>query len=271
MDNIYIYTLLKKKLVLHSRYLNKNFEKNIYNQLINEVGNKCIKEGYVDKNTIKIIKRSKGYTLDSNFSGNTIFDIVYKANICNPVQGNIIKCKIDKINKFGIQSKLGPLEIIIGKQYHTNKELFDNIQIGKTIDITVIGTRYTINNNIIEVVGRFTKDINKKNIAKFDKNIDNSINSDKADDLDLLSDINDYSDNDIDDHDNDHYNDSLDINSDEEQFDETLKDINDDEKDEKDIKDDEEVEDEIEDEVEDELDDEDENEDDIEDDKGNDY
>ena len=116
-----------------------------------------------------------------------IFDIVYKANVCNPVQGNTLKCKIEKINKFGIQSKLGPLEIIIGKQYHNNKTLFDNIKIGNIVDITIIGTRYAINNNVIEVVGRFTKDINKKNVVN-PNNVkkENSINSDKSDDLDIL-------------------------------------------------------------------------------------
>ena len=178
MDNIYINTLLKKKVILHPRYINKKFEDNILQQLLEEVGDKCIKEGFVVKDSIKIVKRSKGYTLDSNFSGNIYFDIVYKAKVCNPIRDNIIKCKINKINKFGVQASVGPLSVIIAKQYHNNKELFNNLEIDSNIDVSVIGSRYSINDKIIEVMGRLAKDknINYKSFFKENKNKENKEN-----------------------------------------------------------------------------------------------
>lgn len=173
--NIYINTLLKKRILLKSAYLNKNFEKNIQNILKEEVGDKCITEGYVKSDTIKIIKRTLPKIITSNFSADSAINIIYKAEVCNPAKGNIIPCEITHVNKIGLMAKNGPLSIIIGKQYHNNKNIFKNIKVGDNVDIIVIDKRYIINGEIIEIVGKLTtdKESKKKNKTKpLDEEID---------------------------------------------------------------------------------------------------
>ena len=100
--------------------MNKNYEKNINDLLKYEVGDKCIKEGYIKCESINIIKRSIAKIISSNFSGNLAIDIIYSADVCNPVRGNIVECRIIRINKLGLQAENPPLSIIIAKQYHNN-------------------------------------------------------------------------------------------------------------------------------------------------------
>lgn len=161
--NIYVNTILKQRIIIKPEYINKNLNKNIEQILKKEVGDKCINEGYIKSDTINIIKRSAAQIISRNFSGDLAIDIIYSANVCKPVRGNIINCTITRINKLGLQGENFPLSIIIAKQYHNNKDIFKNLRVGQQIDILVIGTRYSLNDKVIEVVGKLTtdKDINK--------------------------------------------------------------------------------------------------------------
>ena len=163
-NNIYVNTLLKKRIIMKPEYINKNFNKNIEKILHNNIADKCINEGYVKGDSINIIKRSLPKVITSNFTGNLAIDIVCSVDICKPVYGNIIQCTINKINILGLQAEVAPLSIIIAKEYHTNKDLFKDLKVGQKIDVMVIATRYTINESKIEVVGKLAGDVDKKPI-----------------------------------------------------------------------------------------------------------
>ena len=170
-DDIYVNTILQRRIVLKPEYLNKGYEENIEKILRDNIGNRCIKEGYVDGNSIKIMKRTIGEIINSDFTGNIVYYIVYSANICNPVNGNIISCKIIKINKLGIQAEEGPLSIIVAKQYHEDKDIFKDLKVGDDITIHVIGKRFSLNDTKIEIVGKLTTDKERKKKIKIKKSI----------------------------------------------------------------------------------------------------
>ena len=92
-NNIYVKTMLYKKITIKPININKNIRENIDKILKEEVGNKCIKEGYVKLDSINIIRRSMGRIGGNSFTGNLFYDIIYSANICNPMNGNIIRGK----------------------------------------------------------------------------------------------------------------------------------------------------------------------------------
>lgn len=169
MDNIFLNTLLKRRIILRPEFINKNFSKNIENILHNDVGDKCINEGFVKASSINIIKRSLPKIITSNFSGNLAIDLIFSADICKPVNGNVIKCKITRINKLGLQAEEYPLIIIIAKQYHNNVDIFKDLKVGDNIDVIVIGSRYTINDKTIEVIGKLTTDKEIKKSIKIKK------------------------------------------------------------------------------------------------------
>ena len=92
MEDIYIESLFNTSIQCKSKYLSKDIDNFLLNNLKELYEGKCTKDGFVMVDSISIIKRSLPYLYGSQLNGNIKFNIIYKANICNPVNGNIIKC-----------------------------------------------------------------------------------------------------------------------------------------------------------------------------------
>ena len=200
-NKVFLNNILYKKVAIEPRYLNKNIEKYILNNLKYSIEGKCIKEGFVQPDSIKLIRRSVGKTYGCDFSGNIVYDIVYSAKICNPVENDIIKCVIKNINKLGVLAENGPLSIIVAKQYHQDKSIFKNIEIGDYINIKVLGKKFELNDFKISVIGQIVREgkIKTKKKIKVIKNDyefkDDNINKEKSSikyetDIPLIDDAN---------------------------------------------------------------------------------
>jgi len=163
MINMYNDIKLKEKIVLSPYQLTNNTDLLLENILKIKIGNKCIKEGFVDKNSIEILKRSIGKINSSFLDGSITYHIVYKAKICNPKKGDIINVEVVDINKMGILGKMGttPLNIVIPKQLHKNREEFKKIRdIENTkyiVSAEIIGKRYDLNDTTIFVIAKLLK------------------------------------------------------------------------------------------------------------------
>lgn len=173
-NNIYFNNVLIKRLCIKSKYLNENIDEYINNYLKSNIEGKCIDEGYVEPNSIKVIKKSIGLILGSRFTGDVTYDIIYNANVCNPVTGNIINCKVKFINKLGILATNGPITITIPKQLHNDLD-FEHIKVDDTIKIEVIAKKYSLNQKEIKIVAKI---YNKKNKMNFIKKKEELISSD---------------------------------------------------------------------------------------------
>jgi DNA-directed RNA polymerase subunit E'/Rpb7 len=175
-ENIYFHLILKKKIVIKSQYLDENIDEYIYNYLKSKIEDCCIDEGYVKKDSVKIIKKSVGMLLCSKFTGDITYNICYTADICNPVIGNIIDCKVKFINKLGILGSNGPVTITVGRQLHNNDKIFDNIKKDDVIKIIVIAKRFYLNDKEIQVVAKIydENEQNSKPLKMTLSDLDNS-------------------------------------------------------------------------------------------------
>jgi len=166
--------------------LGPNLEDIIYTKLKNNLENMCSKHGYIKKNSIKIIKRSIGQINIAHFNGNILFNLQCVAEICNPAQGSIVKCRVKAKNSMGLMAEgyydnIPILQIIIPKisagiQSEVN---IDTISIGDEINIEVCGKKFLLFDKYISIIGKVIKDKAP--------NIKNNIN-DIADDPDALDD-----------------------------------------------------------------------------------
>jgi len=87
------------------------------------------------------------------------------AEICNPIQGSIIKCRVKAKNSLGLLAegfyeKIPILEIIIPKisagiQSDIN---LDTVLVGQEIKIEVCGKKYQLYDKHISIIGRAIKD-----------------------------------------------------------------------------------------------------------------
>jgi DNA-directed RNA polymerase subunit E'/Rpb7 len=168
INNIYFNNILLKKIIVKSKFLNENINEYIFNHLKEKVEGKCIDEGYIKADSIKIIKKSVGMLLGSRFTGDVTYEIAYTADICNPVIGNVLLCKVKFINKLGILANNGPLSIIIGRQMNKS-DIFNNVNIGDTIKVEVVTKKFSLNDKEIRIIAKLWNENeknNKKNIKK---------------------------------------------------------------------------------------------------------
>jgi DNA-directed RNA polymerase II subunit RPB7 len=194
MEDIYFNCTLLKRVVVPSKHLNSNIDSYIHDYIRKNVEGICIHEGYIKPETISILKKSIGILLGSSFTGDITYDVVYTAQVCNPVIGNVINCKVKFVNKMGILASNGPITVIIGRQFHLNNEL-EKIGRDDNIKVEVVARTFSLNDKEIKVVAKLygTESIlnpsNKSGISNdfTESDLTPIVENDFDDNLDLYS------------------------------------------------------------------------------------
>ena len=175
MEKLFISTKIKSSLSIEPKDLNNNLNKKIIKKIRQEVEGKCIKNGYVRKNSVKMVKRSLGQCLTSHFNGNIIFHIEYLVDLCNPLEGAIIECSIINSNKMGILAEIlgvddSPLNILLAKQQHIDNDEFEDLREKDIIKIRVLGKRYEFGDYQITIIGLLESEYQKQYNESLDEN-----------------------------------------------------------------------------------------------------
>lgn len=167
MDNIYFNTLIKKNVVVEPKYLTPQIDEYILKVLKKKYEGKCIHEGYVKEESIVIEKKSAGLLYGSHFTGEMTYTILFKAEVCNPVAGNIIEFEIQSKNQMCLRGVLGPMEIVIPREMvfdnPSELKLLDSYKVGDKIKTEVIKSRYFPNGTNIRVIAKVISLENNKN------------------------------------------------------------------------------------------------------------
>lgn len=134
-----------------------NINGELKKKLKKKLEGKCSKIGFIKKDSIDIINRTIGKLDSSHFSGNIIFDTTIQAEVCNPTNGDHIKCSVVGKNKMGIMCKVGPLIICLSNIHHTstadNNE-FKSIKVGDNITVEVICSKFELHDANINVIAK---------------------------------------------------------------------------------------------------------------------
>jgi DNA-directed RNA polymerase subunit E'/Rpb7 len=156
LDNshVYIRSLLTQKTVLKYDEVNSELFYILEEKIkkINE--GKCIKEGYVKNNSVKLLTYSSGELFDNKI----LFECVFECLITNPVESTIIYCITKSITKVGIRAELivddeqSPYVIFIARDHHYNNEAFSQIKENDIIQVRVLGQRYELNDKFISII-----------------------------------------------------------------------------------------------------------------------
>ena len=83
---------------------------------------------------------------------------MFECLICHPIEGQIIKCKVENITRAGIRAiyfkeTKSPITIFIARDHHYDNKYFSTIKEEDVILIKVIGIRYELNDETISVLG----------------------------------------------------------------------------------------------------------------------
>jgi DNA-directed RNA polymerase subunit E'/Rpb7 len=170
-NNSFIPSLLTEKVKLSPKYMNKSFSKKLLNHLIEKNEGKCSKHGYIKRNSISITKISTGVVEAHTLHGFLNYMVQFKALVCNPTNGSVIKCKVVSSNNFGVLCSSGItnedneykaiMDIIVPKNslnIRSDANIdFDKIVPNQILDVEIIGKKFEITDEKISAVGKIVK------------------------------------------------------------------------------------------------------------------
>lgn len=159
---IYTLSIITRKVTIPYSYVGSNLKEIIQKTLSRQLEGKCAEEGYIRKNSVRIVTYSSGILKSSN----VVFDVVIECLISTPVEGMKLKARVRNITKAGIRCDTGndesPLDIFIARDHHYNLKEFSNIKEDDIIEIRVLGQRYELNDLKISVIAELISTKNEK-------------------------------------------------------------------------------------------------------------
>jgi hypothetical protein len=181
--HIYITSLLTQKIVLNYNEVNSELFNTLETKLKQYNEGKCIKDGYVKNNSVKLLTYSGGEL----FSNKLVFECVYECLITNPVESMMLNCIARSITKVGVRAELltddnnSPYIILIARDHHYNNEIFSQIKENDMLQVRVLGQRYELNDKFISVIAEL---ININNYGTLKKELEGDYGLEVEDNLD---------------------------------------------------------------------------------------
>ena len=169
LDDIYSDALLTHVLEIPMNVVGSGIKDKLEKKLRATIEGKCISEGYIKPNSIKVLTYSSGKIYD----GNKIhFKTTFECKICLPVEGMIMNCVAKNITKAGIRADIdsqdgnSPVIIFIARDHHYNSDYFSSVKENDKIKIRVIGQRFELNDNYISIIAELIQPKRRKDITK---------------------------------------------------------------------------------------------------------
>jgi DNA-directed RNA polymerase subunit E'/Rpb7 len=145
-----------------------DFNSIVLKKLQKKLEGKCTRYGYIRPGSIEIIRRSIGMFIKQNFNGYLRYDIVCKADVCNPAIGTVLEAIVRNKNALGIHAEsylqfneenVPVLDVIVPKKSAgiISEIDLDSIDVGSKINIEVLGKRYQLNDKKISIIARAIK------------------------------------------------------------------------------------------------------------------
>ena len=139
--------------------LNIHLNNTILDKLKDKIGDKCDKNGFIKKESINIISKSKPKIIPAHFDGSLYYRLEYNADVINPNINDLIDCIIIKKNKHGILANKDCIYVVIPYIFNgiNNEDTLNKLFINDKIQIKIIGKDYDINDTQINVHGDYIK------------------------------------------------------------------------------------------------------------------
>ena len=141
--------------------------------LISCIEGRCISEGFIKPDTVRIVDFKCGKIVAKNVQ----FNLVIECEVCNPSENSIITCIAKNITQAGIRAissdEYLPVVVYISRDYSmlTHNNYYNTIKEGDKIRVKVIGKRFEMNDKFIQIVGDLVSPKKERLIIKNAKKI----------------------------------------------------------------------------------------------------
>ena len=160
--------LLTTNLFVNASQVNKNIDDVIKNNLKEQLEGLCYEDGYIVKDSVKIISKSMGKIVVNDNVSSVSYSIKYRAKVISPTEGDIIESYVSNINKMGIVSYIklsdgdsseeSPMVIMVPKDYFDMSiHNLDDINIGQKLTVLVVGSRIKYRSEKIQIIAKLNE------------------------------------------------------------------------------------------------------------------
>ena len=154
---IYMQNILYKQATLPFHNIGNNVAELLNEKISRDFEGKCIEEGYIKPNSIRLISFSSGEIRGTE----VLFTISFECLVCRPVEGLRFKCVVKNITKAGIRAEtnepISPVIVFIARDHHHNIKAFSKLKENDEINVRVIGIRYELNDKYISVIAEYVE------------------------------------------------------------------------------------------------------------------
>jgi len=166
---IYMKNMITRRVILPMSKIGSNIKPTLEKILAIQMEGKCVVEGFIKPNSVKIITYSNGIINSDEVS----FEIVFECLICSPVEGMHINAIAKNITKAGIRAEideeLSPVVIFLARDHHYKSSYFSTIKENDKIKVRIIGQRYELNDKYISIIAELLEPKEYKPFTKQNK------------------------------------------------------------------------------------------------------
>ena len=133
------------------------------------VEQKCIVEGYVKSDSVKVITFSSGLVKGDN----VLFDVVFECEVCFPIAGMLLNCVAKNITKAGIRAESSeynpsPFVLFIARDHYFANDYFNSIEENQSFVARIIAQRFELNDKYVSIIAELVspkKELNKPRLV----------------------------------------------------------------------------------------------------------
>jgi DNA-directed RNA polymerase subunit E'/Rpb7 len=171
---LFVRSILTDSCRLSSTQLTSYYGQYLKQILQDKYEGKCSVYGYIRNGSIEIVKVSTGCVRMFSLNGDVVFKVQFRAQVCNPLVGQVISAKVVNVNKFGILATAGLVDEDVNQQssaFDTNVLPVIDVVIPKTgtiesdvslsdvkqgdkVIVEILGKKFTLNDPKISAIGR---------------------------------------------------------------------------------------------------------------------
>lgn len=157
-DNVFVQTVLRHKVRLPASALTKQWKSHVLQALRTQFCGTCSRFGFVDESGLSIVSVDDPVMQLANLNGDACCNVVFKAMVCNPTVGAVMRGTVAAANKFGVLVKCGPVDCVVTKapvaqQLKSDVDV-ESVNIGDILHVRILGKLFNIGDLVISAVGR---------------------------------------------------------------------------------------------------------------------
>jgi DNA-directed RNA polymerase subunit E'/Rpb7 len=167
-SSLFTKSIITDNVRLSCAQLTNQYKSYVKLYLQNKYEGKCSRYGYTRTGSIEILKVSTGTVRMFSLNGDAMFKVQFRAEICNPLVGQVMSAIVLNVNKFGVlasggtfdgdvkdlESILPIVDIVIPKVGTITSGVdLSEIKPGDRVTVEILGKKFNINDPKISAIG----------------------------------------------------------------------------------------------------------------------